>query len=163
MLIFTADEVWEQIPAKPAGDADLASVHMALLPEKSGQVVTEQTRSDWNLLMQLRDSALGQLDALKKEAGLNKALDAEIVYQIGDPAVRRRLMAYGPDLEDLVGAGYHSFAESDANQPPSVKMVDTRTKYAACARSWKRRPDVGRDGEYPDLSERDAAAIRKLK
>ncbi len=166
MLIFTADEVWEHIPHKPAGDAELPSVHMALLPKASaggGQVITEQTRADWNLLMQLRDSALSQLDALKKEVGLNKALDAEIVYQITDPAVRARLEKYGVDLEDLVGAGYHTFTDAPANHPPTVKVIDTRTKYAACVRSWKRRPDVGKDSEYPDLSARDAAVVKKLK
>ena len=42
----------------------------------------------------------------------------------------------------------------------SVKVLDRREKYAACARSWKRRPDVGSDAEFPDLSLRDAAAVR---
>jgi isoleucyl-tRNA synthetase len=90
-------------------------------------------------------------------------LDAEIVYQISDAETRRRLEAYGVDMEDVVGAGYHTFADSPAGQPASVKVIDTRTKYAACARSWKRRPDVGQDAEYPDLSARDAAVVRKLK
>jgi isoleucyl-tRNA synthetase len=40
--------------------------------------------------------------------------------------------------------------------------VDVREKYKACARSWKRRPDVGEDPQYPDLSRRDAAAVRTL-
>jgi len=44
-----------------------------------------------------------------------------------------------------------------------VEVVDRREKYQACARSWKRRPDVGADAEYPDLSERDAAAMRAAK
>ena len=32
-----------------------------------------------------------------------------------------------------------------------------------CARSWKRRPDVGGDADYPDLTTRDAAALRAMK
>jgi isoleucyl-tRNA synthetase len=43
-----------------------------------------------------------------------------------------------------------------------VKIVDRRNDYAACARSWKRRPDVGTDAEYPDVSLRDAAALRSI-
>jgi isoleucyl-tRNA synthetase len=43
-----------------------------------------------------------------------------------------------------------------------VKVLDRRETYAACARSWKRRPDVGSDKEYPDLTTRDAAAVREL-
>ena len=43
-----------------------------------------------------------------------------------------------------------------------VRIVDARQKYARCARCWKRRPDVGSDGDYPDLSARDAAAVKAL-
>ncbi|HAV51617.1 MAG TPA: hypothetical protein DCX75_16845, partial [Brevundimonas sp.] len=31
-----------------------------------------------------------------------------------------------------------------------------------CARSWRRVPDVGSDPDYPDLSARDADAVRWL-
>ena len=116
-------------------------------------------RDEWKQLLALRDQGLMQLDALKKEAGMNKALDAEAVYQLDD-ASRARFETYGIDLEDLVGAG--CFKIESAPSGASVKMVDRRETYKACARSWKRRPDVGTDSEYPDLSVRDANALRKL-
>ena len=68
-----------------------------------------------------------------------------------------------PDDQDLVGAGFHSFAEVSTSKPAaSVKIVDRRETYQACARSWKRRPDVGSDPDYPDLCARDAAAVKSL-
>jgi isoleucyl-tRNA synthetase len=115
--------------------------------------------------MGLRDAALLQLDRLKKEVGLNKALDAEVVFEVNDDDLRRRLQRYGPDLEDLVGAGHHAFAEKPAGgggEAVSVKVIDRRNDYPACARSWKRRPDVGADAEFPDLSLRDANAVRAV-
>jgi isoleucyl-tRNA synthetase len=164
MLVFTADETWQHIPHKPKEDADLPSVHLALLPKPTGQVVSDQQREDWKTLMALRDAALIQLDKLKKEAGLNKALDAEVVYHIDSDDLRQRLQSYGPDLEDLVGAGHHSFAEAAAQTPSvRVEVIDRRTTYPACARSWKRRPDVGQDKDHPDLSLRDAQALRALQ
>jgi isoleucyl-tRNA synthetase len=111
--------------------------------------------------MELRDSALMQLDRLKKEAGLNKAVDAEIVYCVDEP-LRARLAAYGADLEDMAGAGFHSF-EAAGSVAASVRVADRRAEYKACARSWKRRPDVGADPRYPDLSVRDAAAVANLR
>jgi isoleucyl-tRNA synthetase len=159
MIVFTADEAWEQIPHKPNDEADLPSVHLALLPQPSGQTVTDAVREEWSLLMELRDSALLQLDALKKEAGLNKALESEVVYHLGNNALRMRLQAYSADLEDLVGAGHHAFSEDNA-QHPAVKVFDTRRKHAACARCWKRRPDVGQDAEHADLCLRCAKAVR---
>jgi len=157
MLVFTADEAWEHIPHKPAEEASLPSVHLALLPRPSGMKVSEEQRRQWKMLLDLRDEALLQLDHLKKSAGLNKALDAELVYQVDEPT-RQSLEPYGPDLEDIVGAGCHSFAPGGPQ--PKVKVVDRRNDYRACARSWKRRPDVGSDPQYPDLSARDAAAVR---
>ena len=164
MIVFTADEVWEHIPHKPGKDATLPSVHMAWLPNVSGEEVSDEQKAEWELLMKLRDDALGQLDKLKKEVGLNKALDAEIVYQIDDDAMRRKLQAYGVDLEDLVGAGHFTFAEKGTAGPAVVvKVFDRRNDLKACARSWKRRPDVGKDAEYPDLSLRDANAVRAIE
>jgi isoleucyl-tRNA synthetase len=32
-----------------------------------------------------------------------------------------------------------------------------------CARSWRYTDDVGTDADYPDVSARDAAALRELK
>jgi isoleucyl-tRNA synthetase len=164
ILVFTADEAWEQISHKPTGEANLASVHLAMLPEASENKISDNQREEWKLLMDLRNQALMQLDQLKKQAGMNKALDAEIVYYINDPQMRSRLQAYGPDLEDLVGAGHHSIEEQSADgQSVSVKVIDRRETYPACARSWKRRPDVGQDAEYPDLSLRDAQAVRSSR
>jgi isoleucyl-tRNA synthetase len=68
------------------------------------------------------------------------------------------------DLADVVGAGFHSFVEKDTPGPAvEVQVLDRREKYPACARSWKRRPDVGADPDYPDLSLRDALAVKGLK
>jgi isoleucyl-tRNA synthetase len=44
-----------------------------------------------------------------------------------------------------------------------VEVLDSRQKYKRCARSWKRRPDVGSDPEQPDLSARDAKVMKELK
>jgi isoleucyl-tRNA synthetase len=163
MLVFTADEAWEHL-RRSGRDAGLDSVHLALLPSASGCESGESQRAEWRLLFELRNAALLQLDALKKEAGLNKALDAEVVYRVDDDGLRRRLQAYGADLEDVVGAGHHAFAEKGPEGPAvSVKVVDRRATYQACARSWKRRPDVGQDREFPDLSLRDAGAVRAAR
>jgi len=162
MIPFTADEAWEHIQHRPGEESAMPSVHLALFPEP-GAEPDENQAEEWKLLMTLRDDALLQLDALKKNAGLNKASEAEIVYAIDDDDLRRRLQEYGVDLADLVGAGHHTFAEKGTEGPAvSVKVLDRRETYAACARSWKRRPDVGKDAEYPDLTIRDAAAVRAL-
>jgi len=159
MLVFTADEAWEHLPHKSGEDANSESVHLLSLPTFQLSP-SDQDMKRWALLREARDQATAQLDALKKSVGLNKALDAEIVYHVNDET-RKALETCGPDLEDIVGAGCHRFASSPGDAW-RVEVVDVREKYKACARSWKRRPDVGEDPQYPDLSRRDAAAVRTL-
>jgi len=88
--------------------------------------------------MKLRESALGQLDELKKQVALNKASEAEVIYHL-PPNVLSRFRNWGVDLEDAVGAGSAVLVESSS---PSVKIADARQTHAACARCWKRRPGV---------------------
>jgi isoleucyl-tRNA synthetase len=164
ILVFTADEAWEYIVHKPHNEVNLDSVHLATLPEPSNETISDEQRQEWALLMELRSQALNQLDKLTRQIGKYKALDAEIIFHVDDDAIRRKLQAYGPDLEDLVGAGSYSFAEKGPEGPAvTVELVDRREKYKACARSWKRRRDVGTDSDYPDLTLRDAAAVRALR
>jgi isoleucyl-tRNA synthetase len=162
MLVFTADETWEYIEHKPAGESDLQSVHLALWPEPSGETVSDEQREQWALLMDLRGQAMTQIDALlRKFPKQIKPLDMEVIFRVDDDAMRRKLQAYGADLEDLVGTGSWSFAEKTAQGPAVVvEVVDRRDTYQACARSWKRRADVGKDPEFPDLTLRDAIAVR---
>ncbi len=43
-----------------------------------------------------------------------------------------------------------------------VGVVPTRAEGRKCARSWRILPDVGSDPEFPDLSARDAIAVREF-
>lgn len=163
MLVFTADETWEYL-RRTGEDAQLPSVHLSRAPQPASEPPSEEQRREWELVFQLRDEALQQLDTLKKEVGLNKAVDAELVFYIDDDAVRQKLQQYGVDLEDMAGAGHYAFAEAPTSAPAAtVKVIDRRSDYAACARSWKRRPDVGQDPNYPDLCLRDAQAVAALR
>ena len=49
------------------------------------------------------------------------------------------------------------------NDVPGVAVVVEKAVGAKCARSWKILPTVGEDAEYPDVSPRDAQALREWK
>ena len=42
-----------------------------------------------------------------------------------------------------------------------VAVVPARAEGRKCARSWKVSPEVGSDPDYPDVTPRDAAALRE--
>nr|HML27660.1 hypothetical protein [Hyphomicrobium sp.] len=45
---------------------------------------------------------------------------------------------------------------------PGVGVVVKLAQGKKCARSWRITQDVGSDAAYPDLSARDAAAMREI-
>jgi isoleucyl-tRNA synthetase len=45
---------------------------------------------------------------------------------------------------------------------PKVGVVPKRAEGKKCARSWRITKDVGSDPAFPDLSARDAAAVREF-
>jgi isoleucyl-tRNA synthetase len=49
------------------------------------------------------------------------------------------------------------------NDVPGVAVVVEKAVGTKCARSWKILPTVGEDAEYPDVSPRDAQALREWK
>ena len=46
---------------------------------------------------------------------------------------------------------------------PGVAVIVEKAAGTKCARSWKILPDVGEDPEFPDVSARDARALREWK
>ena len=46
---------------------------------------------------------------------------------------------------------------------PGVAVVVEKAVGTKCARSWKILPTVGEDAEYPDVTPRDAQALREWK
>jgi isoleucyl-tRNA synthetase len=49
------------------------------------------------------------------------------------------------------------------NEVPGVAVVVEKAEGTKCARSWKILTTVGDDPEYPDVSPRDAQALREWK
>ncbi len=46
---------------------------------------------------------------------------------------------------------------------PDIAVVPAKAEGRKCARSWKVSPLVGTDPDYPDVTPRDAEALRELK
>ena len=160
ILAFTADETWQAILQLPGqATTNTTSIHEQIfLPPPPA--IAEELRAPWQLFMPLIDDALKQLDTLKRSDGLGNPLDAEVVIVIAKGhSLADQMKFYGPEIEDVLGVGYHRFEHGELW---ALQIHDVRNKYASCARSWKRRPDVGSDRQYPDLSARDAGVMRQL-
>ena len=62
------------------------------------------------------------------------------------------------------GTGTSAMAQlgDDIGQSVSLAPQEPKNKGVKCARSWRITKDVGSDEKYPDVSARDAAALREL-
>jgi isoleucyl-tRNA synthetase len=153
ILPVMADEAWQHLLGLPCGKKLPPSVHLSMFGAGTD---SEPYEGGWTELIGLVPDAVAQLDAMKKTAGLNNSLDAEVVLTIPQGGGWSK---YGNDFEDAVGVGSHSFNYGDTL---SVRVVDAREKYRRCERSRKRRPDVGENLRFPDLSKRDAGVVEGL-
>jgi len=172
VLPHTCEEAWEHIPHKPTDWPQ--SVHLTLLPEVNQQVLrmiedlTPTATDDiipsdeiikpgpawmWERLLDIRGEGLIKLEAIRS-SGVKNPLDTELVLTA--PAEKTNLTKflndYLSELEDMLGVGYARIVDGDAPEGKlvGIEVLDTREKYPRCERSWKRRPDVGSDPDYPD-------------
>ncbi|MBL7218507.1 MAG: isoleucine--tRNA ligase [Phycisphaerae bacterium] len=185
IMPHTCQEVWDHIPNRGADEP--TSVHLALLPEcdlatlDAAEAIAPVTPDEaagwswqlqagpawvWEKLMELRQAGLLKLEALRN-AGVKNPLDAEVIFKIAsdNDQAAALIEAHLGELEDLLGAGYAQIEHVEKlpeGEVVEVEVLDSREKYDRCNRSWKRRPDVGSDSDYPDLSARDAAVMRAL-
>ncbi len=160
VLCFTADEAWQAVLKLPGMQGQPKEhIHERIFSELP-KAPDRSLAAPWEILMPLVDSGLKQLDNLKRSVGLGNPLDAMAVLVVPPGHSMESVMgAYGPEVEDALGVGYHRVEHGELW---NITIHDTRQRYASCARSWKRRPDVGSDPRYPDLSARDAAVVQSL-
>ncbi len=83
ILVFTADEAWEFVPAKP-GD----SVHLADWPT-SNFILPEAEQAAWKNLFELRELALPELEKARQAKTIGKALDARLSLAGSNPCAGR--------------------------------------------------------------------------
>src|SRR6266404_6231276 len=93
ILVFTADEIWENLPAN---GSRLASVHLAKLPKASGER-DQELATRWEELFEIRDDVLGVLEEARVARLIGGSLEAAV--DITAPGKTYDLLAgYGDNL-----------------------------------------------------------------
>jgi isoleucyl-tRNA synthetase len=162
MLCFTMEEAWlARFPD------DKGSVHLRTFPDIPNEWRDEVLAEKWRKVRAVRRVVTGALEIERKERRIGSSLEAAPLVYVGDKDLRAALK--GVDLAEIA---ITSGAELLTGQPPEnafrlddvpgVAVVFARAKGTKCARSWKILPEVGSDPEFPELSRRDAAAVRQF-
>src|SRR5690242_20462273 len=161
MLPFTTEEAWLARYPDPEG-----SVHLQLFPELPAAWRDEALAEKWRKIRQVRRVVTGELELARADKKIGSSLEAAPLIHIADPALLAAL-----DGTDMAEVAITSGAEvrrgegpADAfrlDEVPGVAVEFRPAQGRKCARSWKILASVGSDPEYPDVSPRDAKALRE--
>ncbi len=161
ILSFTAEEAW--LARHPSEDG---SVHLQTFPEIPAHWRDDDLAARFDKVLRVRRVVTGALEVERREKRIGSSLEAAPEIYVEDAALGESFD--GLDVAELmitsdatltVGA-----APSEAfkiPEVPGVAVVPTLAQGKKCARSWRIVDDVGSDPEFPELSSRDAAAVRE--
>jgi isoleucyl-tRNA synthetase len=160
MLCFTAEEAWL------ARDPAATSVHLELFPDVPAAWRDDALAEKWRKLRNLRRVVTGALELERAAKRIGSSLEAHPLIYVSD----RDLFdtAVDADLAELCITSGAALVEgegpADAFRLPDaagVAVVPELAQGRKCARSWKITPAVGQDPQFPDVTPRDAQALRE--
>ena len=162
-LSFTAEEAWQLY----APNAE-PSVHLTLFPGILQQYRDDALAKKWQTIRDVRRVVTGALELERAAKRIGSSLEASPVIYVADRAVLAPL--FETDLAEVCITSNYEVREgeapADAFRLPTVEGVAVVVEKAVgtkCARSWKISSEVGADKEYPDVTPRDAQALREWK
>jgi isoleucyl-tRNA synthetase len=163
VLSFTSEEAWRLY--RP--DAE-PSVHLTLFPESFENFRDEKLAAKWEVIRAVRRVVTGALEVERAAKNIGSSLEASPLVYVSDTKIFATL--FDIDLAEVCITSNAMVTNDDApsdafrlNEVPGVAVVVEKAVGTKCARSWKILPTVGDDPEYPDVSPRDAHALREWK
>jgi isoleucyl-tRNA synthetase len=161
MLPFTAEEAW--LARSPSSDG---SVHLELFPSVPEAWLDPELAEKWRRIRLVRRVVTGALEIERAQKRIGASLEAAPVIYVADPDLFAALVDV--DLAEVCITSGATLVEGDG--PPEAFRLDEvrgvavmpgRAEGRKCARSWKITASVGSDPAYPDVTPRDAQALRE--
>jgi isoleucyl-tRNA synthetase len=160
MLCFTAEEAW--LARYPSVD----SVHLERFPDVPAAWRDEDLAEKWRKVRLVRRVVTGALEIERAAKRIGSSLEAAPVIYVSDPDLLTALD--GVDMAEVAITSGATVVEGEGPadafrlpEVPGVAVEPRRAEGRKCARSWKILPTVGSDPDYPDVSPRDAQALRE--
>jgi isoleucyl-tRNA synthetase len=161
MLPFTAEEAW--LSRHPSADG---SVHLELFPAIPAAWRDDALAEKWRRVRNVRRVVTGALEIERAGKRIGSSLEADPFVYVSDPDLFAALADI--DLAEVCITSAATLVEgegpAEAFRLDEVRGVAVEVRLARgtkCARSWKILPSVGSDPLYPDVSPRDAQALRE--
>jgi isoleucyl-tRNA synthetase len=178
ILSFTADEVWEYLPAVEGREA---SVHLALFPKPEDIFSEDPTEllNEWKELLSIRDLALRLLENARQDKMIGKSLEADLHFLVREE-IFDLLKGHECELKELLNvsavlvldASVEPGFRSPPKEKPHFKTMTTSdylsfAVYSAaghnCARCWNFMPEVSNYGIWQNVCTRCQEALTEMK
>ncbi|GJD34340.1 isoleucine--tRNA ligase [Methylobacterium aerolatum] len=164
VLAFTAEEAWLDRYSSEDG-----SVHLQTLPETPSSWRDEALAAKWQKIRRVRRVVTGALEIERAAKRIGASLEAAPVVHIADADLRVAVESLGlTAFADTCITSAITVSEGDGpaeafrlDEVRGVAVVPTPAEGRKCARSWRVTPEVGADAEFPDVTPRDAQALRE--
>ena len=161
VLAFTAEEAWlDRFPS------ETGSVHLQTLPETPASWRDDALAARWQKIRRVRRVVTGALEIERAAKRIGASLEAAPTVSIAEPELLTALD--GVDFADVcitsairIEAGEGPADAFRLDDVKGVAVVPVRAEGRKCARSWRVTPEVGSDPDYPDVTPRDALALRE--
>ena len=155
VMSFTADEVWEYLPAVEGREA---SVHLALFP-KPEEIFSEnpaQVLEEWKKIFEVRDEAMRVLEEERQSKRIGKGLEAELVISAPGELLGL-LMRHAAGLKEVTNVSAVNVIEG-----PALAIKALPASGSKCARCWNFMPEVGPYGIWENVCTRCQSALKEM-
>ena len=161
MLCFTCEEAWLARYPNEEG-----SVHLQTFPDVPASWRDDALAEKWRKVRQVRRVVTGALEIERAAKRIGSSLEAAPMVYVNDADLFTALR--GVDLAEVCITSAATLTQGDAPadpfrlpDAPGIAVAPHRAEGTKCARSWKISPEVGSDTQYPDVTPRDAQALRE--
>jgi isoleucyl-tRNA synthetase len=154
ILVFTADEIWENLPNRTE-----PSIHLALLPKADAQS-HEALLAEWERLFAIRDDVLRALEEARVAKQIGSSLEARVTLQASGKALEL-LQKHQNDLRYLFIVSQVELRNSAGSD--SVSIAISVADGAKCERCWNYSTRVGESERYPTVCERCVDALTEIE
>jgi isoleucyl-tRNA synthetase len=162
ILVFTAEEAWS------ARDADHRSIHLEQFPEIPPAWRDDALAKTWDVIRALRLVVTGAIEIARASKQIGSSLEAAPRIYLSNPEHVEALR--GIDFAEVcitsdIAIDLGPVPETAFRLPEAadVAVIVERAKGVKCARSWRYFDPATASPDFPDVSPRDAEALRELR
>jgi isoleucyl-tRNA synthetase len=153
LTVFTADEIWENIPGALQ---EAASVHLTTFPQAEAAWQDEALMARYARLFELRGAVTKALEEARNAKLIGAGLEAQVTIT-ADGETKAFLESFGEQLKFiLIVSGV------TLQQGAALSVAVDKAAGVKCERCWHYTEDVGADAQYPGACRRCAGNLEEM-